>query len=492
MKNLFYLIILLFVILTKNIPVAYSQSSLEERLKQHVYVLASDSLMGRKAGSEYAKKAANYIAKQWQEIGITPLVGDYYFKSFRQDQYRNIVGIIEGNDPILKHEYIIVGAHYDHLGSRTNQAGKVKIFNGADDNASGVAAIIELGRNLKAKQTDLSRSVILIAFDAEELGLYGSNEFAKNPPVPIEKIKLMFSVDMVGWYGTSGVLKYMGTKTFKDGNNLLLNPDLIPEGLNVKTKNFETSVISGTDTYGFARKGIPTLAVTTGLKSPYHKPEDEAHLIDYEGMALVTEHLTNIIFSVSQDDTFKASGKIASKHEADKRFMFGISANFGSNYHKYTEGALDGKTAFAFGAGLSGQVNINFLAIRPEVFYENIKARYPENDINIQSITVPLNFVLQTSYSNEGDDFGAGKLAVFIGPYYSYKFDGKQGKQQLDFKNIFNREEMGINWGFEIQVTKLRLGFTSRNALTNFTQTKNTDNAHIRNNASYFTMGYVF
>jgi len=465
---------------------ACPQEILKERLKHHVYTLAADSLMGRKAGSKHAKKAANYIAAQWKEIGITPLVGESYFRPFKQNQYQSLAGIIEGNDPFMKNEYIVVGAHYDHLGIKIKNDSDTIIFNGADDNASGVAALIELGRQLKAIQSTLRRSVVLIAFDAEELGLFGSNEFAANPPFPIEKIKLMMSVDMVGWYKTSGYVKYSGSGTIKNGSMLILDESLIPNGLHVKTQNFEKSVFTATDTDGFAKKGIPTLAVTTGIESPYHKPEDMAHLIDYEGMALITEHLTNLVQAVSQDDTFHASGKIASKHQKYKKFGFGLSVNIGSNYHFYTKGALDGKSASAYGIGLNGQLNMNNFAIRPEVCYNYINAHHPQGDITTHGITMPLNLLLQTQPSS------TGSMAIFAGPYYSYKLKGQQKGAQLDFDNDFKREEVGLNMGFEMSVLMMRLEFTFRNALTNFTRTKNADGAHIRNRATFVTLGYKF
>jgi len=481
MKSIIFNVILPFVLLT-NIC---AQTTLEERLRQHVYTLAADSLMGRKAGSQHAKIAADYISSQWKEIGIAPLSGESYFLPFRQNQYHNLAGIIEGNDPFLKDEYIVIGAHYDHLGVKTDN-GEDVIYNGADDNASGVAAVIELGRNLKALQSSLRRSVILVAFDAEEIGLYGSNDFSDNPPFPVENIKLMMSIDMVGWYKARGYIEYCGTGTIKNGKQLLHDQLLIPDGLQVKTQKFERSLFTGTDTHGFASKGIPTFAVTTGTKSPYHKPEDMAHLIDYEGMALITEHLTNVIMAVSQEDSFKASGKIASKHQTDKKFIFGISANYGSNYHHYTAGALDGKSKTSAGVGLNGQLNMKFLAIRPEVYYEYVGAHHPKGDMVTHGVTVPLNIVLQTPSSMWQ------VMAVFAGPYYNYKFAGTQGGTQLDFKNVFNREEIGLNWGVEIKLAWLRLGYTHRIAFTDFSQTKNIDNAHIRNRASYFTLGFAF
>ena len=481
MKKISFTLLVIFFV--NSFSIAYSQSNLEERLKQHVYTLAADSLMGRAAGSIYSKKAADYIATQWKEIGINPLSGENYFIPFRREKYQNLAGIIKGNDPILQDEYIIIGAHYDHLGMKSIN-GETIIYNGADDNASGVAAIIELGRNLKSIEHTLRRSVILIAFDAEELGLYGSNEFINKPPFPVEKIKLMMSVDMVGWYKASGYVEYRGLETIKNGEAFILDTLLIPKGLNVKTKKFENSILTATDTEGFARKGVPTLAVTTGLKSPYHKPEDMAHLIDYEGLALITEHLTNVVKTVSQDNQFKSSGKVASKHRPQKRFTFGFFGNLGSNYHHYTDGALDGKSAFAAGVGFGGQLNIKYFGIRPEVYYDYVNARHPQGKITTHAITVPFNLILQTT--------SFAGIAIFAGPYYSYKFGGKQDNSNLDFKNSFNRDEIGINFGAEFVVGNFRIGGVMRREFSNFSRVKNADNAHIRNISGKFSFGYTF
>jgi len=464
----------------------YSQESLTDRLKNHVYTLADDSLGGRLAGSVFAKKAADYIAAQWEEIGIAPLVGNSYFRPFRGNQYNNLVGIIEGNHPVLKYEYIVVGAHYDHLGSAAGKDGETVIYKGADDNASGTATLIELGRKLKEIQHTLFRSVVLIAFDAEEIGLYGSTEFANNPPFPIKNVKLMISIDMVGWYKASGFLKYSGSSTIKNGDLLILDNKLIPEGLNVETQDFEKSVLTATDTDGFARKNIPTLAVTTGLKSPYHKPNDAPELIDYDGMALITEHLKNLVQAVSINEDYRASGKIAAKHKPPSKFDFGVSANIGSNYHYYTAGALDGKSAGAYGIGLSMGMNMGILAIRPEVHYEFIQARHPEGKISVQGITAPLNLLLQTRSSSSGGG------AFFAGPYYSYKFSGNQRSSSLDFENLYYRNEAGINYGVELRLASFRLGVTRRHGFTNFTRVKNDDGAYIRNRSFFTTLGYVF
>jgi hypothetical protein len=306
---------------------------------------------------------------------------------------------------------------------------------------------------------------------------------------------------MVGWYKTSGFLMYSGYGTIKNGERLVLDSNLNPQGINLKTQKFERSILTGTDTQGFARKRVPTLAVTTGLKSPYHKPDDVAELIDYDGMALITEHLVNLVQTVSTDESYRPSGKIASKHKPPSAFRLGVSVNIGSNYHHYTKGALDGKTAGAYGAGLTASFNMGNFAIRPEAYYDFIKARHPLGNIRTHSVTVPLNFVLQQSPSE------IAGVAVFAGPYYSYKFSGKQDFAPLDpsiphpaietpknyfFTNLYYRNEAGINYGLEMRVFTIRVGVTRRQALTNFTREKNGDGAHIRNRSVFTTLSYDF
>ncbi|MDR0558840.1 MAG: M20/M25/M40 family metallo-hydrolase [Prevotellaceae bacterium] len=476
---------ILFSVLVSGLCTAISaQSTLTERVKKHVHILASDSLKGRKAGSRESDIAARYIVNQWKETGLAPYRNDTYYQPFTRENgtYKNIIAIVRGNDPVLQNEYIVIGAHYDHLGYKMLNDSLI-VYNGADDNASGVAAITETARKIVESSSKLKRSVIFVAFDAEEIGLYGSEYFVDNPVVPLNRIKLMLSVDMVGWHAKSGYVKYAGTGTVVKGKELITDKSRVPDNLNVTIKDFETSILTATDTEPFARRNIPTLAVTTGLKSPYHSPEDDADLIDYDGLALIVEHLSNIILHVSGDENYRASKKIASKHRPLQKFHFGVSANIGSNYHHYTDGALNGKSASAFGIGLTSQFNFEHFAVRPEIFYEHIKAKYPAGKIATNNITVPLNFVLQTNGQLSAD--------AFLGGYYSYRFNGKTGKNSIDFANEFYRHEAGLNYGAGVKLFNLKISYTYRLGLTNFTRFKNADNAHILNRASYFTITYI-
>ena len=186
MKKTLLTLIALLVVIT-----AFAQTQ-QERLTRHVYYLASDSLRGRRAGSEDAAKAAAYIVSQFEEIGIQPFFEDGWYQPFDMNgkTYKNVVGFIPGNDPVLKDEYIIIGAHYDHLGVRDGQ-----IYNGADDNASGTATIIEMARILKSQQNSLKRSIIVAAFDAEEIGLCGSDYLSEK--LDLSKVKLMMILNLL-------------------------------------------------------------------------------------------------------------------------------------------------------------------------------------------------------------------------------------------------------------------------------------------------------
>jgi hypothetical protein len=455
----------------------YFDALAKERLEQHVYTLASDSLQGRKAGTKYARMAADYIAAQFEEIGIEPYFGDSYFHHFkRNNKCQNVVGVIRGSDPLLKNEYIVVGAHYDHLG---------KNYNGADDNASGVAAMIEIGRALKHNQSNLKRSIMLIAFDAEEDGLIGSGRFVFRSEAEIANIKLMISLDMIGYYTANGKLQLLGSGTIKNGNEMLLNPRIVPPELNIVPKNFENSPFYGTDTQPFALKKIPTLWAFTGFKSPYHTTKDNAQLIDYEGMTLITGYMANLVETVSQDIDFESSGKVAKKHKPRQRIDYAVSANIGSTLLSISE-EDDEKVKNSFGAGFMSQFNYGCFAIRPELHYEYIQTNHPSGTIATDNLTVPLSFVLQTpEYFFYGGD-------LFFGGYYTYRLGGRQGKEKLDFTNSFNRGEAGLTFGLSMYFKPFKLGVTCRMALTDFTQTANADNEHIRNKTAYFTITYMF
>ena len=411
----------IFFVVAMICGIVHGQESQRQRLEQHLFTLASDSLRGREAGTDDGRRAADYIMRQWQQMGLKPLWGDSYQWPFKHPvgDFTNLVAVIEGNDPVLKDEYIVIGAHYDHIGVKNGV-----VHNGADDNASGSSCVIEVARQLLAHQKDLKRSVIICAFDAEEKGLYGSTNFVSRHNDIIGKVKLMMSVDMVGWYKANGTLVLEGTSTINDRNELL-SPDALGIDIKVSFKPFENSLFTATDTEPFAKAGIPTLAVTTGLKSPYHKPQDDAELIDYEGLDLITDYIVAVTITASQRDGKLASGRLSPKHHT-KRFEAGVAAGFNTSHLSFPEATFTGKPYYGMQGAMTLQWNLSdIVGIRTGVHYDYSHSPLPSgNDafgkgyaIEQHSILIPLSLQLNIRSSGLDVHFGAGL-------YYGYAFSG--------------------------------------------------------------------
>jgi aminopeptidase YwaD len=440
--------------------------TMKERLTSHVYYLASDSLRGREAGTPDALKAADYIQSEYVKIGLKPFFKDGYRQKF--DKYTNIVALIEGSDPALKDEYIILGAHYDHLGVKGG-----KIYNGADDNASGSAALIEIARELYANRNSLKRSVIIAAFDAEELGLFGSEALAKEleSTIGIDKIKLMMSIDMVGWYKASGKLKMEGVATIKDGKKII-SDEASKVSIVVDPKDFETSSLTATDTEGFAMKGVPTLSVTTGLKSPYHKPGDDAELIDYDGLEKVSEYISAVTGDVASDPDFAASGKVARKHRTTlPLFEAGLTASLTSSNLNFIKSALVTKSRTGFSVGPQFQLNIKDFGLNAKALYEMTISEFPD-DGNLwkeslryrqQSLTVPV-MIIGNAYSSYSMRFFAG-----FGGYYSYVFWNNADDFTLSSNPVqIEKNQWGISYCLGMQVSRFSVSLDGRVQKNNF------------------------
>ncbi|NQU85109.1 MAG: M28 family peptidase [Mariniphaga sp.] len=215
----------------------------------------------------------------------------------KQVKTLNVAAILHGTDPVLKNEYVIIGAHHDHLGVGGQGSGSraldtIAVHNGADDNASGVAAVIELAEKAAASKNN-KRSLIFATFGAEEMGLVGSRAFTAEPPVDLEKVSAMFNFDMVGRLDTnSNTVSIGGTKTATEIEDLL-------EKYNT---DFDLS-LSGegtgpSDHSSFYLQEIPVFFISTGAHSDYHTPLDDADLINYEGAVKVTSYAYEILADV--------------------------------------------------------------------------------------------------------------------------------------------------------------------------------------------------
>ena len=485
-KKLSFLVLSVFIGLN-----TFGQSDIKsETLKNHVYFLASDSLEGRGLATESGQIAANYIAKYFEQSGLEP-VGDSFFHPFYARvsqsmlQGRNVVGMIEGSDPVLKNEYIVLGAHYDHISYKFVNGEKV-VYNGADDNASGSAAIMEIGRALVKQKGKLKRSVILVAFDGEESGLIGSGKFVKQNTVPVDQIKAMMSIDMIGRYAESGSLIMGAMEDIKGGAKRLM-PHADEHDVKIKRTGGATS--NRTDTKPFGDAGVPAIYVSSGIVGPYHKPEDDRETLDYEGMEKITNMLADLTLDLASGESLEpASHEVAAiKTKGTPFFRYGVKLNTGGSANIYPNEFYKAKSGFSSEAGLITQFRItkNF-TLQPEVLYSTMGSQEQTGNYRTHSITTPVNLLITTPMNRNG---GQERMHVSVGGYYSYHFAGSVNKVAMDFNNTYEQSEMGIVYGLGLEVMKVCVSVNFKHGFTNIMQ--GTDNGTIRNRAIYFTLGYM-
>ena len=330
------LFLLVLILGMGQCTIAQSQDS----FKKDIIVLTSDSLEGRLVGSPGEAKAANFISKRMTEIGLAPKgsVGFYQYFEFTPhaaphkiqngDQVtmgqgyvktqtgRNVIGFWDRKGA----NTIVIGAHYDHLGMGDENSlwsGAPGMHRGADDNASGVAALLEIARFLKnTPAAELGdANFLFIAFSGEEKGLYGSNYFCKNPTIPAAEISCMFNMDMVGRLKPERTLAINGTGTspFWEKNIKKINKKL-PQSFELVLSQ---SGVGPSDHTSFYNIGIPAIHFFTGQHGEYHKPTDTENLINYDGLISITQYIEKIILKAAQESKLSfTSTKDESKQTA--------------------------------------------------------------------------------------------------------------------------------------------------------------------------------
>ena len=275
-----------------------------------------------------------------------------------KQQTQNVYGTIEGSDPILKNEYIVVGAHYDHLGfggtgSGSRMPDTIAVHNGADDNASGVAGIIEMAQKLSAEKTKLKRSIIFVAFSAEEMGLLGSKYFVKNLLIKPNQVKAMVNLDMIGRLRQDDpFILISGTGTATESENLL-------NGLKKNTQiplKYSPEGYGASDHSSFYGENIPVFFLTTGAHEDYHTPFDDADRINYEGEKQVLDFtylLLSDLINRSKSLTFKESGpKSTAGYRGDLKVTLGIMPDFATQDEKGLRADMVRKDGPASKAGM--------------------------------------------------------------------------------------------------------------------------------------------
>ena len=305
----FYTSLLLALVINSTL---YSQEFKSNKLIADIEYLSSDQLEGRFAGTKGEKAAAQYIAKRFKDLKLTSLSNNYLQNfSFKQpnnphDELEfdkrgknqinsiNVIGYLNNN----KENTIIIGAHYDHIGYGgiysldTDRMEKNKIHNGADDNASGVALLLNLAERL-IKENNSNNNYLFIAFSAEELGLIGSKYFVENPLIDLKNANYMINLDMVGRLNKDKELSVFGAGT----------SPVFKQVINSTNNNFSLKIIDDgigpSDHTSFYNKGIPVLFFNSGSHQDYHKSSDDFELINFSGIREISEYVINIIHELN-------------------------------------------------------------------------------------------------------------------------------------------------------------------------------------------------
>ena len=301
-----------------------SQAVSEEALRRPLSVLAADSLRGRRTGDPGAIMAARFLAEELRLAGAAPAYPaagdgmDGYFQQVplgtdddgrlrllddaaavealpaeRRVEAVNVIGIIRGSDPTLRAEAVVVGAHYDHVGIGPAVNGE-SIYNGADDDASGVVTALEVARSL-AQGPPPARTVIVLLTTAEEQGLLGTLHYLRDPVVPLERTVADLQIEMVGrpddMVGGSGRAWLTGFERSSVGVGFQAAQLPIVTDPRPAQRFFQRS-----DNIAFACRGIPAHTLSSfGMHADYHQPGDEIDRIDFAHLAILAEASTRAV-----------------------------------------------------------------------------------------------------------------------------------------------------------------------------------------------------
>jgi hypothetical protein len=284
---------------TKNMFAAAMASITSDELYEHVEVLADDVYEGRSAGTRGGHAAARYIVQQLRPYGLTPAAdGGDYIQTFNGD-WRNILLLHPGDDPAMQQEIIVVGAHYDHVGygnRRVSFGPFGRVHNGADDNASGTALMLETIEAFAQSGLKTRRSILFAFWDGEERGLIGSRHWVAHPTLPLSRVKLAITVDMVGRMRDHRLF-VLGTRSGYGLRRLMSGP--VGEPLRL---DFSWELTENSDHWSFLERRIPVVLLHTGLHPDYHRPSDDAHKINRDGMREAGRYLLSALIKVANED----------------------------------------------------------------------------------------------------------------------------------------------------------------------------------------------
>jgi hypothetical protein len=311
------------------------------RLLDDIKFLTDDRLQGRATGSAGADSAAAYLARRFSEVGLQPAAGGW-FQSFTVGRDtpaggpgsagnltgKNVIGILPGRDPVLRNQTVILGAHYDHLGlggfGSLDPDSTGLVHNGADDNASGIAGLIQVAARLAASPP--ARTVVFIAFSGEELGLLGSAYYVKQPIYPLSGTLAMVNLDMVGRLRNGRLIVY-GAQTAKQFPALLDSLNWYA-GFDLKAQG---DGYGPSDQSSFYAAKRPVLHLFTDLHEDYHRTTDDWQKVNLDGLKRVADFTLGLITALANRRTPLAFMDAATPFPAHAS----SSANGGPGYGAY-------------------------------------------------------------------------------------------------------------------------------------------------------------
>ncbi len=309
MKQFLSILVLTFI-LSCETPAVYEPIS---SMTSDITILASDSLKGRKVGTEGELMAAKYVKSRMEAIGLEGkgtegFFQDYFVKTSDNPHEKAKVGADEDTVGITGYnvlgyldnpsdQIVVIGAHFDHLGmgGLYSTARVDEIHNGADDNASGTAALLHLAQVLSEK--NLQTDFLFFAISGEEEGLWGSNYYTKNPTIDLSKVSYMINMDMVGRLDEERGLAVYGTGTAPNWDALL--DEINTDSLKLIRK---PSGRGPSDHTSFYLVDIPVLHFFTGQHEDYHKPGDDTDKINFEGIKTVADMIERIVVALDESE----------------------------------------------------------------------------------------------------------------------------------------------------------------------------------------------
>src|SRR5262249_22718091 len=305
------LLALTFALAAEPFPYEKEEAELSEEirveeLKAHVYRLASPEFLGRSGPG--AARTAKHIAGIFEKLKLKPAFGDSYLQTIPwllKNAYnkkpsivgQNVAGLLPGSDPQLKDEWILLTAHFDHLGKHGD-----RLFAGADDDASGVAMLLEVAERFVLQKHKPKRTLVFVAFDQEETGLLGSTHFATHAPLPFRQLKAFLTADMLGRSMANVMDEYvfsLGSERSPVVRKLL---EHVQPTDGHKVGRLGADLLGTRSDYGpFRDRRMPFLFFSTGQHPDYHSPRDRPERIDYDKLQRISVWISELVERLAND-----------------------------------------------------------------------------------------------------------------------------------------------------------------------------------------------